>query len=124
MWTVLVVEDDPVAADLMSLVLLRTPGLMVHTAENARKAREMLESDQHYSAVITDIHLPGEDGLSLAAAIPHIPGRSNLPVVVVTSSRDNGLRVRAQEAGVRAFLSKPWSAVQLRDTVNSIINGT
>jgi CheY-like chemotaxis protein len=122
MFHVLVVEDDPIAADLMQLVLLRMPGLLVDWVQNASKAREILASDKHFSAVITDVHLPGEDGLSLAASIPKIPGRAHVPVIVVTSSRDQTLRERASAAGVRAFLEKPWSAVALRNTVNSILN--
>jgi CheY-like chemotaxis protein len=74
--------------------------------------------------IITDVHLPGEDGLSLAAAIPGMPGRSNVPVVVVTSEAAEHVQHRASAAGVRAFLRKPWSASQLRETVNSILNAT
>ena len=124
MFHVLVVEDDPVSADLMTMVLMRMPGLLVDSVGTARHAREALASDKHYSIIITDVHLPGEDGLSLAEAIPEMPGRSKVPVVVVTSETGDDIRHRASAAGVRAFLRKPWSASQLRETVNSILNAT
>jgi CheY-like chemotaxis protein len=124
MFNVLVVEDDLIAADLMELALLRIPGLLVHTVHSAADAREVLASDKHFSAVITDIHLPGEDGLSLAEGIQRMNGRTRVPVIVVTSSKDGQLRQRAQQVGVHAFLEKPWSASKLHDTVHSLLNGT
>jgi CheY-like chemotaxis protein len=124
MYNVLVVEDDPVSADLMTMVLMRMPGLLVDAVGTAGHAREALASDKHYSMIITDVHLPGEDGLSLAEAIPAMPGRSNVPVIVVTGEPADVVKPRASAAGVRAFLRKPWSASQLRETVNSILNAT
>lgn len=124
MFHVLVVEDDPISADLMMLVLMRMPGLLVDSVGTVRDAREALASDKHYSMIITDVRLPGEDGLSLAEAIPEIPGRSKVPVIVVTSEAGEEIMHRASAAGVRAFLRKPWSASQLRETVNSILNAT
>ena len=122
MYNVLVVEDDPVAADLMTMVLMRMPGLLVEAVHSAGGAREALASDRHYSVVITDVRLPGEDGLSLAESISVMPGRSKVPVIVVTSESGDEIRNRACAAGVRAFLRKPWSASQLRETVNSVLN--
>ena len=124
MYNVLVVEDDPISADLMTMVLTRMPGLLVDSVGTARHAREALATDKPYCMIITDVHLPGEDGLSLAQAIPAMPGRANVPVVVVTSEREDEVRHRARAAGVRALLRKPWSASQLRETVNSILNVT
>lgn len=123
MFNVLVVEDDAIAADLMELALIRIPGLLVQTVHTAADARQVLATDKHFSAMITDVHLPGEDGLSLAESVRHMRGRSNVPVIVVTSSKDPGLRERAEAAGVHTFLEKPWSAARLQDTVHSVLNG-
>ena len=118
MRTVLVVEDDPNAAELMEIALLQTPDVQVQCVHNADDARRALAlREVHINAVITDVHLPGEDGLSLAGTI------RDIPVIVVTSSRDPVLREQAAAAGARAFLEKPWSAAHLRDTLNSVLNG-
>jgi two-component system chemotaxis response regulator CheY len=124
MYHVLVVEDDAVAADMVEVALLRIPGLLVHCVRSAADARRVLATGKRFSAVITDVHLPGEDGLSLAEAIRRMDGFRCLPVIVVTSSKDAALKARAQAAGVHAFFEKPWSAVQLQDTVNSLLNAT
>lgn len=125
MYHVLVVEDDAVAADMVELALLRIPELLVHIVRSAADARRLLATGKRFSAVITDVHLPGEDGLSLAEAIRCMEGGAGpLPVIVVTSSKDAGLKARAHAAGVHAFFEKPWSAIQLQDTVNSLLNAT
>ena len=121
MYNVLLVEDDAVAADMVELALLRIPGLLVHSVRNAADAREMLATGKSFAAVITDVNLPGEDGLSLAESIRK---ERPTPVIVVTSNRDRTLKQRAAAAGVHAFLEKPWSATELRHTVNSLLNGT
>jgi CheY-like chemotaxis protein len=121
---VLVVEDDAVAADLVELALLRIPGLLVQCVRSAAAAREVLATGKRFSAVITDVHLPGEDGLSLAEAIRRMEGAGRVPVIVVTSSKDATIKARAKAAGVHAFFEKPWSALQLQDAVNSLLNGT
>ncbi len=122
--TVLIVEDDPVVSESLELALLVVPGVEVRSVGSVEQARRALGSDDPIDAVITDVHLPGEDGLSLVNALRTMPGRSHLPVIVTTSSREPSIRQRATEMGVRAFLEKPWSASELRSTVHSLFNGT
>jgi two-component system chemotaxis response regulator CheY len=121
---VLIVEDDPVASDLLELVLLRLPGVSVRILPSVEAARVALASEEKFDAVITDVHLPGEDGLSLIAWLREMPRRQGTPVIVTTSSREPSIRSRAEAMGVRAFIQKPWSASSLRDTVHSLFNET
>jgi CheY-like chemotaxis protein len=123
MANVIIVEDDPVSSDLLQLALLPLRDISVHAFSTAEAARVALASDEQFHAVITDVHLPGEDGLALVAAMRNMPGRSAMPVIIATSSREPEVRRRAEAMGVRAFFEKPWSASRLRDTVNSLVNG-
>lgn len=122
MRTVLIVEDDPVVTDLLETVLTTMSDVQTCTASCVAEARARLASDESIALVITDIQLPGEDGLSLAEAIHSMPGRRELPVIVSSSRGDAEARRRAQAAGARAYLRKPWSPAALRETVNSILN--
>jgi two-component system, chemotaxis family, chemotaxis protein CheY len=121
--TALVVEDDATCSDLLELVLLDIPNLDVHVVSTAAAARKALQSERSFALVITDVHLPGEDGLSLVEAMRTMPGRQGLPVVVLTSSRDEEIEDRASGMGVSAFFRKPYSPAVLRNAVNSILNG-
>jgi len=122
MFRVLIVEDDAVASELLELALLRLPGVSVRSLPSAEAARLVLATDEHFDALITDLHLPGEDGLALVESLRNMPGRSAVPVIMTTSSREPEVRRRAEQMGVRAFIEKPWSANRLRDTVHSIFN--
>jgi CheY-like chemotaxis protein len=122
--TVLIVEDDPVVCESLELALLTLPGIEVRSVSSAEQARTALDSPEHIDAVITDVHLPGEDGLSLVHALRTMPRRAGLPVIVTTSSREPSLRQRAADIGVNAFIEKPWSGVELRNAVQSLVHGT
>ncbi|MDZ4799331.1 MAG: response regulator [Bryobacteraceae bacterium] len=124
MRTVLIVEDDPVVSESLELALLILPGIAVRSVSSVEQARDALSTDERFDAVITDVHLPGEDGLSLVASMLRMPARCNLPVVITTSSREPSIRRRAAEMGVKAFLEKPWSAKELRNTLHSLFDGT
>jgi two-component system chemotaxis response regulator CheY len=122
--TALIVEDDASSADFLETVLLDVPGLDVIIVQSAAAARRALLSERQFALIITDVNLPGEDGLSLVASVRGMPARKATPVVVITSDDDESLERRAAGMGVRAFFTKPYSPGRLRDIVHSILNGT
>jgi CheY-like chemotaxis protein len=122
--TALVIEDDPTCSELIQMVLQRVPGLAVLAVTNAADARDSLAGSQAYALIVTDVNLPGEDGLSFVQALRELPDRSAVPVIVTTSSCDKEIRRRADSIGVQAFFEKPFSPSQFLKAVNSILNGT
>jgi two-component system chemotaxis response regulator CheY len=124
MRTALIIEDDTTCAEMLEMILLGIPDLSTRCAANAVEARRLLSSEEQYAIVITDVHLPGEDGLSIVESMRKMPTRAALPVLVTTSSSDAALRRRAGAAGVAAFIEKPYSPARMREAVNSILNGT
>lgn len=121
--TALVIEDDASCSDLLELILSSIPDLCVHTARSGSQARRRLATGHLYALIITDFHLPGEDGLTLIEELRSAPGRGALPFVVVTSSADAQVRHRAEAMGASGFFEKPFSPARLREAVNSILNG-
>ena len=102
---------------------MRMPGLLVDAVGTAGHAREALASGKHYSMIITDVHLPGRRrALSRKIDTGNARPFPKVPVIVVSSETEERIRDRASAAGVRAYLRKPWSASQLRETVNSVLN--
>lgn len=121
---VLIVEDDTVASDLLELTLAGLTDISVHVVGSVEEALVALASEECIDVVITDVHLPGKDGLSLVASLRMMPDRARLPVIVTTSSREPEIRRKAEDMDVLAFIEKPWSATRLRDTVHSLFHGT
>jgi serine phosphatase RsbU (regulator of sigma subunit)/anti-anti-sigma regulatory factor len=101
---ILVIDDDPTICQLLSMVLLRGGYKSVETAGDAECAQAVLRRGG-IGVVITDIRMPGTDGLSLMQwALAHCPG----PAWIVLSGRatfDDA--VKAVKLGAFDFISKP-----------------
>jgi two-component system response regulator HydG len=100
---VLVVDDEASARDALSK-LLTLEGYDVATAVDGAAALEAV-AEGAPEIVVTDLQMPGIDGLQLLAKMradnPHIP------VIVVTASGDVTAAVRAMRAGAEDYLTKP-----------------
>jgi CheY-like chemotaxis protein len=119
--TILVVEDEP---DLMLTfrIVLQTAGYVVikaSTGEDALSAIETVVPD----AVILDLRLPGIDGWQVLAAIRQVDLLRNTPIVIASANAEAGERLRAQELGCAEMLTKPFSAEELRDTLDRVLTG-
>jgi two-component system chemotaxis sensor kinase CheA len=78
----------------------------VATARDGRDALAALDRDAQIALVVTDLDMPGLDGLGLTRAIRAGPERSSLPVVIVTSHGTADDRRRGIEAGADAYMAK------------------
>jgi PAS domain S-box-containing protein len=84
---VLLVDDDP-AVRGVTAAQLSDLGYAVHEAGDAREALEALAARVHVDAVLTDVAMPGQDGVELAAEIRRL--RPGLPILFMTGHADRG----------------------------------
>ncbi|ROR37662.1 response regulator [Kitasatospora cineracea] len=115
---VLVVEDDPVAADAHARYVARTPGFAVAAVAHSRaEAVRALERTRTAGApvdlVLLDLYLPDGHGLHLCAALR--AAGHGADVIAVTSARDLAMVRQAVSAGVVQYLLKPFGAAALGD---------
>jgi len=73
-----------------------------------------------FDCVVTDLQMPGMNGLSLAR---HIQATRPIPVVLITAFPAPGLDVQAKAAGVRCLLRKPFDPIILIDELEAIFAG-
>jgi signal transduction histidine kinase/BarA-like signal transduction histidine kinase len=101
----LIVDDDPALLQALTRALeLRMPHLIVDTSDSGMVATEKLKHAD-YDAVITDIKMPGMDGLSLLAHIrEHSP---EIPTLLITGHGQHDLAVQALRGGAFDFIQKP-----------------
>jgi two-component system chemotaxis sensor kinase CheA len=102
--SVLVVDDTAVVRELERSIL-EEAGYRVRTARDGREALAALAGEQP-DLVVTDVDMPGLDGLELTRAIRADPALAGLPVMVVTSKAAEADRRRAMDAGADAYLVK------------------
>src|SRR5436309_1634893 len=79
-------------------------GVTVETADSAAAALERI-AVQDYDAIVTDIKMPGMDGLALLAEIR--TRRPDTPTLIITGHGENELVVRALRGGACDFIQKP-----------------
>jgi CheY-like chemotaxis protein len=108
--SILVVDDEPDVAELFRQRFRRETRqrkYVLHYATSGAEALDRLagEIEPTLVAVLSDINMPGMDGLQLLGEIKQrFP---DLPVMMVTAYGDDGRRQRAAEYGAADFLAKP-----------------
>ncbi|ARP72424.1 response regulator [Streptomyces pluripotens] len=110
---VLVVEDDPVAADAHVMYVDRVPGFVVvgtaHTGAEARRTLDRTAVD----LLLLDLHLPDVHGLQFARSLRAAGHHAD--VVAVTSARDLAVVREGVSLGVVQYVLKPFTFATLRD---------
>ena len=114
----LIVEDDPMVLNSTTL-LLESFGYRVRTADHALSALEILAAEPDISLLVTDMVMPNSmSGVDLAEQATH--GNPNLQVLIVSGYPE----IRLEESGLPKtgfkWLSKPFSAAQLRHALESL----
>lgn len=117
--SVLIVDDNPANLKLTRLLLI-TEGYDVHTAEDAHKAFELLQSVRP-GLILMDLQLPGMDGLEATRRLQSDPATKDIPVIAITAYAMRGDRERALEAGCTEFVTKPIDTRTLPALIASIL---
>jgi CheY-like chemotaxis protein len=127
---ILLVEDNPDDVEL-TLHALRQEKL-ANTMEVARDGEEALDyifcrgkhADREFNrqprVVLLDLKLPKVDGMEVLRQIKGDPRTKAIPVVVLTSSREEKDMVNSYKLGVNAYIQKPVDFDQFRQTVKSL----
>jgi DNA-binding NtrC family response regulator len=115
--TVLVVDDD-LALGKVLVGLLSQAGLV---AQHVRNGEEALTSfgASAYDLVITDLRMPGMDGLTLVRELKRIA--SDVPVILLTAHGSIPIAVEALRAGASDFLTKPFDREEIVYTVHKAL---
>ncbi len=112
-----IVDDDDDIRDALS-DLLFVLGFSCRAFESA-EAFLIADETSHFDCLITDIRMPGMDGLELMQVIK--ASGSIMPVIVVTSVVDQVTATRALVGGAHRFLTKPVSEQVLVESVRSAL---
>jgi DNA-binding NtrC family response regulator len=103
--SVLIVDDDLALLEALPEVLrLRMSGVTVDTADSAAAALERIAA-RDYDAIVTDIKMPGMDGLALLAEIRG--RRPDTPILMITGHGEDVLAIRALRSGAFDYIQKP-----------------
>ena len=102
---VLIVDDDPALLHaLPETVRARMRDVLVETTDTARDALKRI-AEKDYDAIITDLKMPGMDGLALLNEIRSL--RPYTPTLLITGHGEHDLAVQALRGGAYDFIQKP-----------------
>ncbi len=116
---ILCVERDPHIRELEAY-FLEQAGFVVHFLEDGAQALELARSLKP-AIVITEILVPGLDGLALCHQLKATSETRHIPVVMFSIL---AAETRAREAGAEAFLRKPLAEHRLVQVVRELLAGS
>ncbi|OEF96619.1 response regulator [Desulfuribacillus alkaliarsenatis] len=124
---ILVVDDHAMNRDIAK-VYLEEAGAVVELVESAAEALNHIVkgnfTNPQYDALLIDFHMPGMNGLDLAAALKAIPNTSSIPLVLLTSVAGYEEAKLAKKQGFSGYLTKPYKRNDLLKTVVANIIGS
>jgi CheY-like chemotaxis protein/nitrogen-specific signal transduction histidine kinase len=118
--SVLVVDDNATNRRILTDVLERwgmRPEAATSGLEAISAVERAFEAGHPFTLIITDVHMPGMDGLELSEKLSQSRYRSGAMVLMLTSGERPGDRDRARRAGVSSYLLKPVRREELRDAI-------
>lgn len=113
---VLVVDDDPALRELLS-DYLSANGMVVEVVEDGAAMRRALLGGMP-GAIVLDLMLPGEDGLSLAR---ELRTRSDVPILMLSARGEEIDRVIGLEVGADDYLAKPFGPRELLARLRALL---
>jgi PAS domain S-box-containing protein len=116
---ILLAEDNPINLMLTRELLRRRGHHVVEVMSGDAAVRAVAEQD--FDIVLTDIHMPGMDGIEATQAIRAFEtanGRKRVPIVALTADALETGKRACKEAGMDGFLTKPVDPAQLDDMFN------
>jgi len=116
---IIVIDDEFEILEVLKEAL-KEAGFNVFSALSADDALDILKTTA-IDLMVTDINMPGKDGLQLIEELRKIENYKNLPVIVLTGVKTKDAVVKGKELGVVAYLIKPFNFVDLISVVERIL---
>ena len=115
---VLIVDDDEMIRRLVRTVL-EADDFEVVEAKDGDEALRVVD-DRNPAVVVLDIMMPGLNGVEVCRQLDH----DHVKVIILTARDDADLAEECMKAGADAFLTKPFSSIQLLDLVEEMLAAT
>jgi CheY-like chemotaxis protein len=117
--TILVVDDEPNIVSLLTKML--SNDYTVHSARNGQEAVDNVKKIKP-DLIIMDIMMPKMDGYTACAAMKKDPSTSGIPVIMLTGVDFDLNREFARRVGANAYLTKPFSLIDLKRTIEPLLS--
>jgi len=120
--TVVVIEDEPEAAELFS-EMMRVSGFRVVKLSSSTPAMETILTEKP-DVVLLDVMMPDISGLEVLSYMRREPSLKNIPVVVISAKGMPADIRTAMDAGATLYLTKPVGFLELKQAVDNALQGS
>lgn len=117
--SILVVDDEPMARNLLRLMLVRA-NFNVYEAEDGLDALDKL-ADMQPDLLILDVMMPGMDGLAVCREVRSNINFMGIPIIMLSAKTDYASIQEGFAAGASQYLTKPISANELITHVRAML---
>jgi len=120
--SILIVDDYPTMVRIMRKLLKQIGYENVDEAGSGAEALGKIDQKK-YQLIISDWNMEPMTGLALLKSVRGNPDLSKTPFILVTAESKADNIVAAREANVNGYLIKPFSAVALKERIDSALSG-
>jgi two-component system chemotaxis response regulator CheY len=118
----LIVEDSPTMRQMISFSLRRFQNAKIIEAVDGLDALRKLAEADKIDLILTDINMPGMDGLKLVAMVRQDATLRDIPIIIITTEGAEEDRERGMALGANAYISKPIQSSHLIRTVSELLS--
>ena len=120
MQTILLVDDSTTILLSISSILGKA-GYAVEKAANAEEALKKFNAGIKVNLLITDLNMPGMNGIELIREVRKLPAYKFLPILFLTTESQQAKKQEAKAAGASGWIVKPATADELLSTIKLVI---
>jgi len=116
----ILIVDDSKTVRVQVGATIRDGGYCVVEASDAKEAIAILGLRRDIAMVISDVNMPGMDGIEMLETIRKRPDCATLPFVILTTEARKPLMERAKNAGAKGWVVKPFNPQVLMAAVQKL----
>ncbi len=118
---ILIVEDSA----MVRITVKRTLSAVDFAVEEAKDGAEGLakaqQASEPYDLILTDLNMPNMDGLTMVQRIRELPAYAETPIVMLTTESGEEKKAVGHQAGISAWLVKPFEPDALVEMVGGML---
>jgi DNA-binding NtrC family response regulator len=112
---ILIVDDEPDMLKLLSMIIREKTSYEVTTTNNPMEALDLAKKSP-FDLVITDLKMPGLDGIELLDAVKQVD--EDIPIIIITAYSSVEAAAEAIQKGGFDFITKPFRKEQILFTID------
>ena len=118
--TVMIVDDSVTMRDMVAITLTGA-GFQVVQAGDGNEAVVKLTSGSKPDLVVTDLNMPGMDGISLIREIRKMPTLKFTPILMLTTESSDDKKAEGRAAGATGWIVKPFNPEQFLKVLKKVL---